>query len=1158
MSKLYRYILGIDLGIASVGTALIKLDENGMPTGILDLGVRIFDTPEGAADRRVKRQARKTLQRRKLRQKKLASFLKQHGMLPADRQELKQVMHFSPYRTRALGARGKYASLYELGRSLLHLAKFRGASFLTELAETAEEDGEEKKQVKDKQKSANTYRALEARLKKSGQTLSEYFHKRLTGEGEAKKPIRRRALFIKENLVDYSVPRFLVKEDFHRIWDKQAEFYPQLTPELKAEAYKLVFADTPHAPYAVGKCSLNPAERRLPKMHRLSEERRIYEQINNIRVVTRVNVYELPKEARDLLAVKALSGESLGKKEITKLIQEFFPEKIESIKLPETDEKPIKGFAHVAAFKDIPAWQAMTLAERDNLIEFMAEPRLEPDNINSRLMPEDDYLREIAKRLALDNDKPEDVAAGIVAKLPKDHAMLGKTASEKVLEKLKEGHWPKQPDGTECWKPHSNRTAADACGYTAEEEIHRAMAGKYASLPYYGELLRHDVAEVHPWHLHSATPEERDFGRIPNPVVHVALNQLRKIVNEIIELYGKPQRIHVEFSRDLGKSKKKREEDTRKMQTRQKENTAIEEDLRKNGIPATSKNILRYRLWKEQNGQDIYTLQNIGIADLQHCEIDHLIPQSHGGSDTYMNLALTHGAVNLAKGNQFPHEFIQASNPDAWQHILKLISDKKKYPEAKAWRFLPSAKEKYEKFGDEEQTDSRMTDTSYMAKMGARYLSAICPDVVCLKGGITAKLRHLWGLDCLEYDLMGLPRPEKNLVDETTGEVTKNPAYKAKPRYDHRHHALDAVVAACTTRSTVQLVSRIERLDKQLDREQREKLELKFSERPVPFGSTTGEFRQKTLEALQKLLVSPKPEHGKAGQLHDATKYCVLEERKNDPGSYLIRYRRKLELFKSKEKLANNIIFNTNTIALENEAVLAVYELSRHQKSAIESRYIRAEELLRQQLAEDSAAGKKPFAVTEERIVAKAIELAQKEDPQVGHHFFDLDYKRLVGIRKREQCGFEPKSNFCTDFYETPQGKVGWECVTRFHANRKDFKPAWQQEGGKLIWRVWNGDVLQLEVTPEMRDKYKIPAPVGNVLFTVQKMSPGILVCNILSDARALTPTEPCALPRWTSGNTGLSFFTQARARKIELTPFGKIARKHKRLWHGKKTRQKP
>ena len=42
MAGRYNYALGVDLGIASIGTALVRLNEDGEPCGLLDAGVRIF------------------------------------------------------------------------------------------------------------------------------------------------------------------------------------------------------------------------------------------------------------------------------------------------------------------------------------------------------------------------------------------------------------------------------------------------------------------------------------------------------------------------------------------------------------------------------------------------------------------------------------------------------------------------------------------------------------------------------------------------------------------------------------------------------------------------------------------------------------------------------------------------------------------------------------------------------------------------------------------------------------------------------------------------------------------------------------------------------------------------------------------------------------
>lgn len=41
-----HYTLGLDIGIASIGWAVLGNDEDGTPNRIIDLGVRIFDKAE--------------------------------------------------------------------------------------------------------------------------------------------------------------------------------------------------------------------------------------------------------------------------------------------------------------------------------------------------------------------------------------------------------------------------------------------------------------------------------------------------------------------------------------------------------------------------------------------------------------------------------------------------------------------------------------------------------------------------------------------------------------------------------------------------------------------------------------------------------------------------------------------------------------------------------------------------------------------------------------------------------------------------------------------------------------------------------------------------------------------------------------------------------
>ena len=65
------YAIGLDVGITSVGWAVVALNEDDAPYGILDMGVRIFDVAEQpktgaslAAPRREARSARRRLRRR--------------------------------------------------------------------------------------------------------------------------------------------------------------------------------------------------------------------------------------------------------------------------------------------------------------------------------------------------------------------------------------------------------------------------------------------------------------------------------------------------------------------------------------------------------------------------------------------------------------------------------------------------------------------------------------------------------------------------------------------------------------------------------------------------------------------------------------------------------------------------------------------------------------------------------------------------------------------------------------------------------------------------------------------------------------------------------------------------------------------------------------
>ena len=84
----YNYILGLDVGISSVGWGLLALDENDVPYKIIDVGSRIFSPGEvektgdsKAKERREKRGARRVVRRREFRLDRVRNLLYENNFL---------------------------------------------------------------------------------------------------------------------------------------------------------------------------------------------------------------------------------------------------------------------------------------------------------------------------------------------------------------------------------------------------------------------------------------------------------------------------------------------------------------------------------------------------------------------------------------------------------------------------------------------------------------------------------------------------------------------------------------------------------------------------------------------------------------------------------------------------------------------------------------------------------------------------------------------------------------------------------------------------------------------------------------------------------------------------------------------------------------------
>lgn len=262
--------------------------------------------------------------------------------------------------------------------------------------------------------------------------------------------------------------------------------------------------------------------------------------------------------------------------------------------------------------------------------------------------------------------------------------------------------------------------------------------------------------------------------------------------------------------------------------------------IRKKSQPSSS-DIKKYKLWLEQGYRSPYTGEMIPLSKLftPAYEIEHIIPKAKFFDDSLSNKIICESEVNSLKDNQLAYPFIKNNKEQKIElshgkHV-KLLSPEAY--EANVKRYFGNNKAKLRKLLldeiPEEFTERQMNDTRYISKVVKTVLSnivreedeeeAITKNVVATTGGVTAMLKQDWGLNDVWNSLI-TPRFERlNRIEghekygtweNKTGKVvfqinTMEPDLLKlnKKRIDHRHHALDALVVACSSRSHINYIN---------------------------------------------------------------------------------------------------------------------------------------------------------------------------------------------------------------------------------------------------------------------------------------------------------------------------------------------------------------
>lgn len=838
-------ILGLDLGTNSIGWAVVDDTKNtilGIGSRIFPMGVENLGEGEGReisknAGRTGARGVRRQFFRRMLRKKVLLKALSENKMCPmveADFEDWKKTKEFpshklanwfalNPYELRQKAVNEKL-SLEEIGRILYHLIQRRG--FLSNSRKGGSDDGAIFKGNPKEGKIGITETQEKIQEKTLGSYLFEIYPKENQPFQDGLERIRNR----------YTTRKMYVDE-FELIWDIQAQFHEELTYELKTkfggrklDQYPeegILFYQRPlrSQKHLVGNCSFEPTKTKCPISAIPFEQFRIWQWVNTVEY----NGNKITQDEKEKIVDFLYANEKPDFKKIRKVIGKESAE----YKFNYKDDDKIVGSHTISNLSNKKyfgnKWFEFTEKEQEDIwhVLYFFDSK---SNLNEYAIKNWNFSTDQAEAIAKFNVKD-------------GYASLSRKAISNILPFLKQGYTYdvavvlggiKNVFGIE-WDRLSNEKRNFF--YDNVYEIVRSK-NKGGFIDIIKDILRNDYNisdhQLRKLYHHSATIDvaalldklpvgkdaDKEIQSIKNPIVITALFELRKLVNELIDEHGQIDEIKVEMARDLKISKSQRQAIRRDQKRLERENDRVKDRLQENNIRITHDNLLLYKLWEECKKTCPYTGKPISVSQLfsGEVQIEHIHPWSKSLNDSFSNKTLCYADENRKKGNKTPYEFY-GNDETNWASIkeraLKLFSDSKEYPTAYQ-KFKRFVKEKF----DDDFSSRQLNDTRYISKEAKNYLSKICKKVTVSPGQATSNLRQKWGLNHI-------------LNDENS-----------KTREDHRHHAVDALVMACTKVSYVQELSKWNRYNRNYD----------LKQFPLPWES----FNYDAEKAVEKILVSHK------------------------------------------------------------------------------------------------------------------------------------------------------------------------------------------------------------------------------------------------------------------------------------------------------------
>lgn len=765
------YRLGLDVGIKSVGWCVLECDENGEPIQINALNSRIFDAAEQpktgaslAEPRRNARGLRRRIRRKSFRLERIRKLFSENGIELFETQDdlicLKdEYKNLDVVKLRS-DALDKKLTEAEFARVLYSLARHRG--FKSNKREGAKDS--------DEGKLLGSIRKSEEEMRESGmRTRGEQLYKKYLMEG---KPVHNKG-------GDYSmcVSRDILVKEIELLFEKQKEFGNNFATDENKEKYLDIFLSQRNfdegpgkgsqytGSHDVKKCEIYRDEDVAAKGTYTSEWATIYQKINNLSIICGGDRRRLSNEERQIAVVLAKKVDKVTYKAFRKAIKLDDDYRFSALNYSEkkkSDKKKNEGESKSDVVEINDVVDSLACEDKGDFITAKNSNKI-VKALNDNLKSDIELIDEIAEICT--KYKSENLFRSAIA----ESKIIDGRLDEETIEKL---------------------SKIDMKGYG-----HLSLHVLREILPYLEEGMVYSDAMQKAGHNHSehnfekqkylGTKEVYDaIGGVTSPVVKRALSQTVKVIDAVIRQYGSPYAINIELARDMSMSKDERDKLKKENDARAAKNEAIRENIAKLNAMPNSTNVLKYKLYEEQDHKCAYSMETLDINHLfedGYYEIDHIIPYSRSFDDSFNNKVLVLKRENQNKRNSTPVEYFERIGRD-YDEVLAFWKAVYQKRNRKKLEFLQK-----KEINESEWKNRALNDTRYASRMLANLIKDYLlfdekskdkyGRVETVKGAITSYLRRFWGVQKIRED-------------------------------GDKHHAVDAAIIACVTPKTKNKIER--------------------------------------------------------------------------------------------------------------------------------------------------------------------------------------------------------------------------------------------------------------------------------------------------------------------------------------------------------------